>query len=779
MENELIPFKIDTQRIVQLLAKQIYQSPLALLRENAQNAFDAIRLRLHSGQQFDPQINIELHADKIVVIDNGIGMSREDLRTHFWCAGSSSKNNDTARAAGVVGTFGIGAMANFGIANALEVETESALTGERTRSFARLEDLDVTRDCVQLASCDSAGTPGTRVTATLMPETVLNIDQAKNYISEFVSLVAVPVYVNGDCVSKKPVDVLVPVVPETHKIEALRQQLGARLSADVTIIVSNNAEIWLSLSEIVWGGNPLNGRIVMRSGTSSFKTFRSGFGLATTSVSSHYQFGGVCDLRVLEPTAGREAITTEGMQLLQSIVVEIDGYVSALLATKPECDSSTFFMNWIVAHGKYDLCGMLKINVAPGDRVCLSEIRQITTTKTLPVYTGQDPSIIKQFASEDAPLLIIARSNPRHQCEMQYLTQYCKIESVSDAPQIVEVKKEDQWTSAESALEFRIKALLESDYFLSVSVIFGKISHGLTLLVEKSDSGVKIVIDSSGQATTTMIGLFENEYSAFSSMVKDYVRSVIFPRVADFVPSASRQGAEAFLNAIRRTREYVEYDDTDTDYLSKILEDYREGKIEFPQAIEMWKTSVQSGIQYVDENATKDVRAVVPDVIENESVLAGEAAMDQNGAPQFNAAPAILRQEISSVARLLVINENEPALRGHRCFLALTDNAYRQFGDFFLQPHRTSVVWGGQRTMFVFLHHSGQFGLYYDLLTKEPIDAVSGGGRFESATIVLKDRIFVPVPSAIMSNFIPKSGERKRLEVRADIIRTEQNGNGY
>ena len=40
-ESELIPFEFEAERVIELLAKQIYQSPLALLRENTQNAFDA------------------------------------------------------------------------------------------------------------------------------------------------------------------------------------------------------------------------------------------------------------------------------------------------------------------------------------------------------------------------------------------------------------------------------------------------------------------------------------------------------------------------------------------------------------------------------------------------------------------------------------------------------------------------------------------------------------------------------------------------------------------
>ena len=45
MSHQYIPFAVDTSRILELLAKQIYQSPLALLRENTQNAFDATLLR--------------------------------------------------------------------------------------------------------------------------------------------------------------------------------------------------------------------------------------------------------------------------------------------------------------------------------------------------------------------------------------------------------------------------------------------------------------------------------------------------------------------------------------------------------------------------------------------------------------------------------------------------------------------------------------------------------------------------------------------------------------
>ena len=77
MSGDLIPFRIDSQRVVQLLAKQIYQSPLSLLRENTQNAFDAVRQRLVRQSSFNPSIEITLTPEKVVIADNGIGMTPE------------------------------------------------------------------------------------------------------------------------------------------------------------------------------------------------------------------------------------------------------------------------------------------------------------------------------------------------------------------------------------------------------------------------------------------------------------------------------------------------------------------------------------------------------------------------------------------------------------------------------------------------------------------------------------------------------------------------------
>lgn len=770
MSGDLIPFQIETQRVIQLLAKQIYQSPLALLRENTQNAFDAVRQRLHGDPSFTPSIHITLAPDKIVIVDNGIGMTPDDLSRHYWTAGSSSKNNDAARAAGVVGTFGIGAMANFGIADRLIVETESAATGEHTICRADRAKLDLKQNCIEREFLPSSGTPGTTITAEVAAGEQVNVQKARDYIADFVSLVTLPVMVNGVLVSQKPVEDLVPEVPETWRMTNANHKIGSRMTADVTVVLSNNADLWLSFTNIIWDSRPMMGRLVLRNGHSNLRTFRSGFGLATASVNSSYQFGGIADLLALEPTAGREAITVDGLQLLQSMMADIDLFASELLAGRDESDASTPFMNWVVGHGRYDLCGKLRMTINPGERISLEEVARRSQSKPIMLYEGSDQGVVRAHASEDTPLLILARSNPRRRCESHFLKAHAKVSTISDAPVVKDRRSYSQFSTAESALAYRVESILETDYFVKGIVDFGTISHGLPALAQKEANSIRVTLNPEGQTVQLLLDLYQTEFNAFGSMAKDFVRTVLFPRIADYVPSSTRQGAEAFLRAIRRPREVFEYADDDLGNLPGIWEDYNEGRIPLDEAVARSRTAVRSSVQVVDV-ATR-ARDVVPDVIENEQALHDAAGPALNLDPS----PGITRLELTSSAKLLVIDDKEPALRGYRCFLAITDKAREEMGEFFLQPHSTSIVWGGQKTLFIFMHHSGQFGLYYDLQTREVVEAPAGGGAYPTCSIVLKDRLYIPIPDDIRASFVPASGERKRFEVRADILRTESSG---
>jgi molecular chaperone HtpG len=767
--SEKIPFAIEINRMISLLAEQIYPTPFALLRENVQNAFDAILLRRQLGQNFEARIDIIIEPGRVRVEDNGIGMSRDDLRKHFWRAGSSSKNTDAARAAGVVGTFGIGAMANFGIAEALTVETESAITGERTLCSAALATLSVTEDCISFDARPSQGMPGTVVEAKVQPTKQIKVAEAEAYIAPFVAFLPIEVRVNGRVVSRQNFEESVPALTRPWSVSESGFDLGDGFRADIELTGAISGEVRISLRNITYGRESLTGQMILRQSAGNLRTFRSGFGLATASVTSAYGFGGVADFLFLQPTAGREALTTDTLQLLQRLVARVDEFVSIHLAQRPESNANAEFVTWAAKKHRFDLCSHLRVRVEPGDSLALHEARDRSQARPLLVYGGADAATIAH-ASEDRPIVLLSKGAHRRECEMGYLKKYCKIEELANEPTVLKAKPDMETSAAEKAIAFRIASILGTDYFLETRVSFGTISHGLPVLVTRRKPPVEIVLDPGGPTVKLMVGLYEKEYNAFGHMAKDFVRNTIFSKVSDLVPSSTRQGAEAFLKSIHRSREVFEYETADLDSLTSLWQDYLGGKLTFQQATERSKRVAVRSYQVVDSSAAAAVREVVPDVIENE---AAAAASEANG-PQYGAVPPFERLDMSTPKKILTIPENEPALRGYRCFLALTDRIRDEKGDFFLQPHRTSVVWGGQKALFIFEHHSGEFGLYYDLQTQGLISDQSGGGSVETCTIVMKNRVFIPIPPAIQASFLPDSNEKKRFEVRCDILYIDQ-----
>jgi molecular chaperone HtpG len=428
-------------------------------------------------------------------------------------------------------------------------------------------------------------------------------------------------------------------------------------------------------------------------------------------------------------------------------------------------------MNWVIQHKRFDLCSLLKIQCAPGEAVLANVVRE-TPEREWIGYQGSDASIVAH-ASEDRPLLVLSRSNPRRQCEHSFLSQLCKVEWLTDSPKVHKSLHKYQWSYALQGFAFRLSYILSADYFVQADVAYGSISHGLPILAEPEDGRLKIWLDPEGATVKLIFSLYEKEYVAFESMAKDFVRTVVFPRIAAHVPSSTRQGAEAFLRSVQRTRETFEYESSDLDSLQSIWADYVDGKISMADAAQRSASVTAKAIQVIETSSTTTVRAVVPDVVDNAEALeqAGDAKNDREELCGV-ARPSIQRLEISSDSKLLTIPDNEPALNGYRCFLAVSDRVREDRGDFFLQPHKTSVVWGGQRALFVFEHHSGEFGLYYDIQSQELVAEVSGGGAFVTSTLVLKNGIFIPVPSDISAAFIPKSNERKRLSVKCDLLFT-------
>ena len=405
---------------------------------------------------------------------------------------------------------------------------------------------------------------------------------------------------------------------------------------------------------------------------------------------------------------------------------------------------------------------MLRSRVEPGASATLVELAKVSQERPLLLYGGTDPGTMSH-ASAERPLVQLARNIQRRQCEQGFLTRFGKVEMLSDEPKVLTRLSPKQLTLAQTSLAFRLTEILSSDYFLSVEVWFGTMSHGLPILVS-GQNPVLITLDPVAANVAVMLQIFEKEYGAFGHMAKDFVRNVIFSRVANLVPSATRQGAEAFLKTLNRTRDVFEYERADLENLTSLWTDYLEGRISMQQAAAK-SNAVKRSYQVLEPGTTGRVRDIVPDVSELPPAVYS-TPQESNHDPM----PPIERLDMETDRKLLTIDESDPPLKGYRCFLALSKRVREERGEFFLQPHRTSIVWGGQKALFIFEHQSGEFGLYYDVQMNSPLADNSGGGAFETCTIVMKNQVFIPIPEAIRTRFLPAAGETKRLEVRCDLL---------
>ena len=530
--------------------------------------------------------------------------------------------------------------------------------------------------------------------------------------------------------------------------------------------MTNNGEPWIRITEIEYGGDSIKGEVILAQDKHQINTYRSGYALAPCAVQSHFGLGGVANLSAMTPTAGREALTNSSIQFLQTLVTGLERLVAEHLSSLPSADNSTRFMEWARRNNRFDLCGKVTVLSEPGSRNRpLETLIGQGEQESWNIYGGRDQTIINSFATEEQPLIVLAANHPRRDCQEGYLKRFVKAEPVPDRPTVFDKKQQALWTLQESALAFRIASILDSDYFVNCEVTYARISHGLPLVVSAEKMPVSLVLDSQSSTIAPILSLYDTDFASLTGFVKDFIRNAIFPKVAHLVPSSTRDGASAFLTSIRRPRDLFEYELADMGSLTDIWQEYTEGHISMKEAVQQSERIVRGNIQILDSSAQSPLREVLSDVVANQRLYSSMKTDDA-----LSAMPAIVRGDVESDAKLLFVPEGEIPLSDYRGFLAVTDRVRRENTDFFLQPHRTELVWGGQRAMYIFEHHSGTFSLYYDLQGNVLLPSGPNGCRMPSCTIIVKNQIYIPIPDIVLDSFRVNEGERKRFEVRSDLL---------
>jgi len=762
-----LSFQIEVRRVLEILSNDIYDSPYALLRENIQNGYDAIlmRMQLDGAGSFEPKIVVNIDSKYITIEDNGIGMNKDVVSNNFWKAGSSGKNNEIAQKAGVVGTFGIGAMANFGVCKSIKVITHYTAGDETIETFANRESLSITEDCIDIKTYHEKREAGTQIIAELDDALNLTVEGAISYLNPYIKHLNIPVFINGSIVSQNKYTDIFEVKPESlYKTEAYNVSTPNNLSFTLKLNYTNQNFVKVYCSNIIRNSQPIIGDIALSQGAGGIYGLRNYFGLAPIPVSGFFNLGGVVNLSILHPTAGREALSRESIELVSQIIKTIEAKIAESISNLEISDLNPGFLNYVSSNNKFELAKNLKIVVQPNDdRWNLNKIAPVVGGKKVYYYSGRDSSTILQFGNENSYLMLLSQDNPRRRIQLEYIKRL-GVEEVPDKARILKVFETKDLSFSEVTLILRITNILNEDYLIADSKVYiADISHQVPSLVEYRDNIVIVYLSRQSSAVQQVLQIYSTDWSLFGSFVKDFVRNHLYQKFSAYVPSSTRQGADALHKILMRNRELYKYEYSDLGALESLLSEYVSGDIDFPEVLKKSTKIIKTHSQFVRQNQVGTVEQEIPSIIENNA--AEKITFDEYGA-----VPSIIRRETKTDKKILKTDKPYPHLNNFSLFLSLSDKIFKSQLEFFLEPHTTKVIWSMHKVVYIFTHASNNLSLYYDIELKEKLsDESTGGKAVPTTTIITENRIFIPIITELNNYFDINEGT-KEFYVRYDII---------
>ncbi|WP_085044105.1 ATP-binding protein [Ensifer aridi] len=765
-----IVFQVDTSRVLAILANEIYDSPLAMLRENLQNAYDAVRQRFAAdGSLIEGGRILVTIEDRIISItDNGIGMNEETLRENFWKAGSSGKRSDNARKAGVVGTFGIGAMANFGVCSALQVVTRAIGQNEVLRSAAELASLQIGEECISFETIESDHDFGTTITAALDDQNAISEKQAIDYLRPYVRMLPVPVSVNGTLISGEKIGSFVD--SRNFSSLATKAWTDKVVTATFATSVDPNAQALVHVTEIKIGGQHVDGSMVLLQGSGQLMGLRSYFGLAPVPAAGHYRFGGFANLSFLHPTAGREALSRDSIEQVNRLITLAEYAASDAIGRSPLADRSNALLSWIIPNNRYDLAENVTIGAHPGSQiVTLGELKEKMEEHNYLYYAGTVSSVINTFANESCTVLQVSQNNPRRRVQTHYVSEVLKIKPVPASAQIVKTFEAKELSLAEMAFLLKVGSTIRDDYLMpAVEVHFADISHNVTVLVEKIGEIPRISISRTSAVIVPLLGVYRTAYELFDQFIKDYVRVNIYPSIQSYVPSSTKGGVEALHRLLLKNRELYRYEQSDQGEVEGILGEALVDEKSLARVMREVRFKRKPQSQRVSAEQVGRIETELPGIDETPVELFQMVADMDNG--EYDAAPPIIRDTVKSEMKILTTSEHYPLLNNFTMFLGLSDKLMNSEAEFFRRPHTTRIIWGGQRVVYIFTEETETLSLYYDIELKGQIQkSKTGGSMFPTTTIVTDGRVFIPIPDVLTENF-QVGNTPKEFFVRFDIL---------
>lgn len=737
MIEEHTSFKvgIDFESVLRAISKQIYETPLAFIRENVQNAVDAIRIQAlrEDADPGDEPYRIDITDDdkKIVVRDNGTGMSANDLQNFFWTIGASGKRTPEALAAGCVGMFGIGGFANFGVCDVLEVisQTGDAAHGTLTRlSEADIRAAGAAIPSVAVESSDAAAPRGTIVIGDLRE--AANIDELRRYLTDFVRFVPTPIYFNGQKVSQARFSDIEDRENLTEIGGGTQEWREGDLVIAGRFYEDRGHTLVAAIDGLSVGGEPVNlvGHIRFENGP--IDVFKRGFKLCATQIGSTIGVSGRLDCDHFVPTAGRDSPDSATTSLLGRIVLALEKVaVEAVLETPERIAQHTRIFRYIIKHGLISEIGNVKVRLADGSESPLGDIRRRAEQGGVGIFFGvaQKQALNQIMQARGHLVVLLSSDGHRRDAERRYLEQYCSAKPFDGIIDCSEHYKDLSRFERVflSELELNISKSYEVRNF---RLLPGKLTEDIPVFVKEHSGNqpLDIFVDVRHQEIAKLedLGYTHILYSLIATFCREYLG----PSLKKWSPRFFGDGA-LNLELLARRRS------------------------------ELW-ILLKDDIGVVRRGGQRQV--VTRSDVQVVNVSGGQSQPEpQPGRPH----PRILH---------IIDQQGATGLGGF--YIRLPDTAFTAYGDLLPECESRGVVWAGNKILYVAsdaVSAAFQYEIRLDEVVAADLNGViraEGAIQLERPLQEMYAGIYFPIPAPLEPFLVPRGEAQIRLELHCDWI---------
>ncbi len=487
---------VDFPRILDTIASRIYDNQFAFLRENVQNAVDAVRIQANrDGQPVSPgyRVDISVTGNRCEIRDTGNGMTKEELKTHFWTMGASGKNSEEARRAGCIGTFGIGGFANFGVCQRLTVisRTERCVVAHET-SLARADFETGLGQLPKVAYQESSELSGHGTIVIGESDSEFDSEGLLSYIKQFVANVQEPVYFDGHLISRKKKNAL------GDNYKAVTEELVGT-AGSITFRYRLYRDEGAGLAVELLGASELESEIDLsgfaRLENGSVRVFKRGFKLCEVSVNSRIGVSGSFDSDMAKPTAGRDTLSVESLAAITEVFRCIETKARKEIVLDEELLAGHIrLLPDILASGDLTKLDLLRVRALDGTSHLLSEVREKSADNRVFYSLSASVTPAAEVLQAKGDLIVsIATDRTRRQAEIRYLNELCGAEVFDDL--IERLEPYADLGSFERAilaeLEIAIKKLFKPEPFLFLP---GRLTLDVPIFWSNKKEGDKTIV---------------------------------------------------------------------------------------------------------------------------------------------------------------------------------------------------------------------------------------------------------------------------------------------